>query len=87
MNYRAYRFCLNKQQANLLEYLEVIFSKQEKIITYLKCAKIQRPLNSEYIKKPLNTTVEFTFGRPFSALQRPTSFSFVSRIPLAFLYK
>ena len=67
---RAYAFCLNKQQAHLLLYLGVIFSKQEKIVTYPKFAKIQRPLHSECIK---NTTVEFTFGKSFSALQRRTS--------------
>ena len=43
---RAYGFCLNKQQANLLFYLGVIFSKPKKIITYLKFARTQRPLNS-----------------------------------------
>ena len=61
----------------------MIFSKQEKIVTYLKFAKIQRPLRSERIK---NTTVEFTFGRSFSALQRRTSsffcFTCSSDVPL-----
>ena len=50
LKYRAYRFCLNKKQANLLLYLGVIFSKPEKIITYLKFARIQNSLQSECIK-------------------------------------
>ena len=58
LKYRAYRFCLNKKQANLLLYLGVIFLKQEKITTYLKFARIQtlplrthqkQPLNSRYV--------------------------------------
>ena len=83
LKYRAYGFCLNKQQANLLQYVGVIFSKSEKIITYLKFAKIQRPLQSECIK---NTTVEFTFGRSFSSLPRRTPsffcFTYSSDVPL-----
>ena len=67
LKYRAYRFCLNKKQANLLLYFGVIFSKLEKIITYLKFARIQKSFHSECIK---NTTAEFTLDRSFSALQR-----------------
>ena len=55
LKYGAYGFCLNKQQANLLYYLGVIFSKPEKIITYLRFARTQRRLHSECIK---NTTVD-----------------------------
>ena len=83
LKYRAYRFCLNKKQANLLLYLGAIFSKLEKIITYLKFARIQTLLHSECIK---NTTVEFTLRRSFSALQRRTpSFLIASHVPLMFL--
>ena len=66
LNYRAYGFCLNKQQANLLQYLGVIFSKPEKIITDLKFARVQRSLHSECIK---TTTVEFFFGRSLISLR------------------
>ena len=48
LKYLAYRFCLNKKQANLLLYLGVIFSKPEKNITSLKFARIQKPLHSEF---------------------------------------
>ena len=48
LKYLAYRFCLNKKQANLLLYLGVIFSKPEKNITSLKFARIQKPFHSEF---------------------------------------
>ena len=38
LKYRAYGFSLNKQQENLLQYLRVMFSKPEKIITYTQNA-------------------------------------------------
>ena len=82
---RAYAFCLNKQQAHLLLYLGVIFSKQEKIVTYPKFAKIQRPLHSECIK---NTTVEFPFSSNLSLRCRDARhLSFDSHFPLMFFYK
>ena len=59
LKYRACRFCLNKKQANLLLYFGVIFSKLEKIITYLKFARIQKLLHSECIKKR-NSWIHFT---------------------------
>ena len=48
---------------------EWFFRNQKKIITFLKFARIQRPLHSDCIK---NTTVEFSFRSSFSALQRGT---------------
>ena len=59
LKYRAYRFCLNKKQANLLLYLGVIFSKLEKIITYLKFARIQTlPLR---MHQKHNSWIHFTW--------------------------
>ena len=44
------------QQPNCSSFSEYFFSKAEKIITYQKIARIQRPLHSECIKtQPLNS--------------------------------
>ena len=74
-----------KKEANLIRYLGVIFSKPEKLITYLKFARIQRPLNSEFIKltQPLNSLSADLSLRYRNARH----LSLVTHVPLMFLYK
>ena len=66
--FRAYGFCLNNQQANLLLFLGVIFSKTESNYYIPEICKNSKTIPLKIHKK--KTTVEFTLVRSFSVLQR-----------------
>ena len=67
LNHRVYEIFLHKQQANLFQFLKVIFSKSRKIVTNLKFVCNQRQFHFKGIP---NTNVDCTFSEDFAALTR-----------------